>query len=77
MKNKIKYLLAIVSLILLTALETYAQPSPGAPGPGTAPTGSDPMLNCSIADGSIILVAIAVCYGIYLYWQMKRAEKLA
>jgi hypothetical protein len=80
MKNKIKNIFAVIVLMVLPIITTFAQPSPPAPSPtnGSAPTGSN-TLGCSVpvGDGVWILVAFAVVYLSYRYWQIRKASSLA
>lgn len=80
MKNTIKNLLAVIVLMVLPIITTFAQPSPPAPSPstGAAPTGSN-TLGCSVpvGDGIWVLVALAVVYLSYRYWQVRNVEKVA
>lgn len=79
MKNKIKNLLTVFILTLVPVITSFAQPTPAAPGPGSVPTGADPTLGCNvpIGNGYWLLLALAVCYGIYQVWQMRKVAKIA
>ncbi len=81
MKNSIKKILTIVVLIIgpvFIALSQPVQPSPGYNGGTWSPAGQGgPTLSCPTGSGIDVLLALALCYGVYLYWQMKKAEKVA
>ncbi len=72
MKNKIKNIFAVIVLMVLPIITTFAQPSPPAPNPanGSLPTAGNTLtcnLSAPISDGYWVLIALAVAYGIYQY----------
>jgi len=80
MKNNIRKIISFVFLILGPVF-AFAQPGPGSPSaipdPGFGsggPVTCDPA-GAPIGSGYWILIVLAVAYGIYSYWQLKRAEK--
>jgi hypothetical protein len=78
MKNYMKKILTGLALILGPVVIAFSQPTPPAPDP-VLPGPNDPRLSCGvpIGEGYWILLALAVAYIAYKYWQVKRAEKVA
>jgi hypothetical protein len=78
MKNNIKKIISVAILILGPIIALAQPPSPSPiPGPGFGPGGP---ITCNptgapIGNGYWILLALALAYGIYSYWQLKRTEK--
>jgi hypothetical protein len=79
MKNSIKKIISVAILILGPVI-AFAQPVKKSPipdpgfGPGGA-IGCGPTNGAPIESGYWILIALALAYGIYSYWQLNRAEK--
>jgi hypothetical protein len=80
MKNSIKSIIS-VAILILGPVFSFAQPTYDNPSPIPAPDfGPGGAIGCGpagapIGSGYWILIALALAYGIYSYWQFKRAEK--
>jgi len=75
--NKIKFLSVIV-FILGSVVSAFAQPLPPDPASNGVVPGSTPVLICTpIGNGYWILLALALGYGLYRTWQIRKAEKTA
>jgi hypothetical protein len=80
MKNSINKIITVAILILGPVI-AFAQPGPANPspipdpgfGPG-GPIACEP-IGTPIGSGYWILIALALAYGIYSYWNLKKAEK--
>jgi hypothetical protein len=82
MKNNIMKFLSVIVFILCPVIISLAQPLPNGLGPnGLMPdgtgTGLAPTLSCPIGSGYWILLALALSYGAYKAWQMRKVEKTA
>ena len=73
--------LSVIVFILGPVIISLAQPLPTDPGPnGLMPGAGAPTLNCGlsgapIGNGFWILLVLAFGYGVYKFWQMRKAEK--
>jgi hypothetical protein len=80
MKKSIQKIIS-VAILILGPVFAFAQPGPADPstipppdfGPGGQVT-CDPA-GAPIGSGYWILIALALAYGIYSYWNLKRTEK--
>lgn len=76
MKKYIAKIFTVLAFILGPIGMALSQPNPPAPAPGSVPGGT-PVLSCPVTDGYYILIALALAYGIYRIWQMKKVEEVA
>jgi len=78
MKNIIKKFITVLVLIMVPVISLLSQPA--APSAGFdathwGPTGGT--LSCPVGNGYYILIALALCYGIYKIWQTRKAGQIA
>jgi hypothetical protein len=79
MKNSIVKIIS-VAILILGPIIAFAQPGPATPSPIPPPDfGPGGPVNCSapIGNGYWILLSLAVIYGIYKFWELRKAEKTA
>lgn len=77
MKNLFKNIVAVIMMVLLPAITTLAQPP--APDPFASPGGVQ-QINCNatpVGNGFWIMLALAVAYGVYKFYQIRRTEQVA
>jgi hypothetical protein len=78
MKNNIMKFLSVIVFILGPVILSLAQPLPNDPSPnGLMPGNGAPTLSCPIGNGYWILLVLALSYGAYKAWQMRKVEKTA
>lgn len=78
MKNNIMKFLSVMFFILGSVVVSLAQPLPTDLGPdGVMPGSGAPTVQCPVGNGYWILLALALGYGLYRTWQMRKAEKAA
>ena len=77
MKNNIKKLLLVITLIIGSVGSVLAQPQPpiGDANPNLLPGAQT--LSCPVGDGYYVLIAMALAYGIYRVWQMRKVDEIA
>ena len=75
MKKTINKLLLIIFIFF--GVLSVAQPQPGNPPDPLGNSGSPDGLSCPISDGTYIFLILAITYGIYKFYQLKKHNKTA
>ena len=77
MKKVTKRLVSTLLLILGPVILSFSQepPHPGYNSGSWSPVGHGSTLGCPVGNGHLLLLALAVAYGAYQYWQIMKSKK--